>query len=214
MNSDLITYYKERAQEYEDIYLKPERQDDLRSAGRILRAVFEDRTVLEIACGTGYWTEQIVQTARWVLATDINETVIDIARQKNIPAGRGTFSVADIYELRQDTRYDSLFGGFIWSHIPLQELEGFISTINKIVAPGSTVVFMDNNYVPGSNTPISDTDGYGNTFQTRQLKDGTKHRVLKNFPTGHFLREKLGGMADNISIIKLRYYWILSYRSR
>jgi len=212
MNSDLVAYYKERAREYEDIYLKPERQEDLRSAATILQDLVKDKTVIEIACGTGYWTEQIAQTAEHVFATDINEAVIDIAKQKDIPAGKASFSVADVYALPEGKTYDCLFGGFIWSHIPLQELDTFISAVNKIVAPGGTVVFMDNNYVAGSSTAISDSDEYGNTFQARELKDGSKHRVLKNFPSEDFLRDKPGGIAGDISITRLKYYWILSYR--
>jgi len=213
MNSDLLAYYKERAKEYEDIYQKPERQDDLRSAKALLQALVKDKAVIEIACGTGYWTEQIARAAASVFATDINETVIDIARQKGMPAGKVSFSVADVYALPQGNKYNCVFGGFIWSHIPMQQLDRFIGTVNKTVAPGSTVIFMDNNYVPGSSTPVSDTDEHGNTFQLRQLKDGTKHRVLKNFPAADFLREKLSGIADDIDIVNLEYFWILSYRT-
>lgn len=213
MNNDIVSYYKERAKEYEDIYLKPERQADLRSAKIILQALVKEKAVIEIACGTGYWTEPIAQAAASVFATDINEAVIDIARQKDMPADKVSFAVADVYALPAG-RYDCLFAGFIWSHIPLQGLDGFISTVNKAVAPGSTVIFMDNNYVPASNTPISDSDEHGNTFQTRSLKDGTQHRVLKNFPSENFLREKLSSIADDIDIVMLEYYWILSYRSR
>ena len=42
---------------------------------------------------------------------------------------------------------------------------------------------LDNQYVLGSSTPISRTDAEGNTYQTRPLKDGSSHEVLKNFPT-------------------------------
>lgn len=214
MNNDLVAYYKDRAKEYEAIYLKPERQEDLRRASAILQGLFKDRSVIEIACGTGYWTEQIAKSAASVFATDINEAVIEVARQKELPTGKVTFGVADIYDLPRGNIYDSLFGGFIWSHIPLQQLDAFIATANKAVAPDGTVVFMDNNYVAGSSTPISDTDEQGNTYQLRQLKDGTQHRVLKNFPSENFLREKLEGIAGDVEVVELEYYWILSYIKR
>jgi len=214
MNNDLVVYYKDRAKEYEAIYLKPERQEDLRRAAAILQGLFKDRSVIEIACGTGYWTQHIAPSAASVFATDINDAVIEVARQKEIPEGKVTFGVADIYDLPRGNIYDSLFGGFIWSHIPLQQLDAFIATANKAVAPDGTVVFMDNNYVAGSSTPISDTDEQGNTYQLRQLKDGTQHRVLKNFPSENFLREKLEGIAGDVEVVELEYYWILSYIKR
>jgi len=55
---------------------------------------------LEIACGTGYWVERNARTANSVCATDINESVIEIAegrRMENI-----TFAVADLFDLAPD----------------------------------------------------------------------------------------------------------------
>ena len=82
MNTNLISYYKQRAAEYEAIYAKPERKEDLDKAAEILKAIFTDKHVLEIACGTGYWTKHISETAESVLATDINPEVLEIARLK------------------------------------------------------------------------------------------------------------------------------------
>lgn len=212
MQSDLVAYYKERAREYENIYLKPERQDDLRRAAAILQELFKDKTIIEIACGTGYWTEKIAQTAKHVFASDINEAVLEVAQQKDIGAEKVSFSVGDIYSLAPGNKCDGLFGGFIWSHMPLQQLDAFIDTVNKAVGRGGRIVFMDNNYVAGSSTPISRTDEDGNTFQTRQLSDGSEHEVLKNFPGEAFLRDKLKGLGEDIEVIELQYYWILSYR--
>jgi ubiquinone/menaquinone biosynthesis C-methylase UbiE len=212
MNSDLITYYKNRAKEYERIYDKSERQDDLLKASKELQAIFAGKNVLEIACGTGYWTEKIAKTAGSVLATDINESVISIARQKHFSKDNVKFLVRDLYELNLDEKAGSVFGGFIWSHIPLQDIDGFLNKIIALVMEGGTVVFMDNNYVEGSNHPISDTDVHGNTYQTRNLEDGTAHRVLKNFPTREFLVNKLKNKAEETDFINLEYYWILVFK--
>lgn len=39
------------------------------------------------------------------------------------------------------------------------------------------VVVLDNRFVPGSSTQLSDTDSKGNTYQLRHLADGSEHRV-------------------------------------
>ena len=52
----MAAYYAQRAAEYERVYFKPERQDDLRRMEAELAAPFAGRRVLEIACGTGWWT--------------------------------------------------------------------------------------------------------------------------------------------------------------
>jgi demethylmenaquinone methyltransferase/2-methoxy-6-polyprenyl-1,4-benzoquinol methylase len=109
-------------------------------------------------------------------------------------------------------RYESLFGGFIWSHIKLQELTPFLNTINGLVEKDGTVVFMDNNYVEGSNLPITSRDEQGNTYQTRLLGNGTSHQIIKNFPTESFIRDTLSDKASEIEFIHLPYYWILKYK--
>ena len=214
MNTDLIAYYKDRAKEYENIYLKPERQDEIKTSTTLLQNLFADKSVFEIACGTGFWTQKIAETATSVFATDINKSVIEVAEQKSYSKKNVTFDLADIFELSIKTRHESLFGGFIWSHIKLQDLDKFLEAINNSVLPGSTVVFMDNNFVEGSNHPITNTDPDGNTFQTRKLADGTTHLVLKNFPSEDFLQNKLADIATDLKFINLKYYWVLSYKTR
>ena len=211
MPSDLVSYYNERAKEYERIYSKPERQDDLFNATLILQKIFANKVVLEIACGTGYWTERIAQSATSIFATDINESVLEIAKQKAYPYCKVEFGISDIYNCNINHKFESLFAGFIWSHIYLEKLDNFIDTVNDLVAPGGTVVFMDNNFIEGSNTPIINVDEDGNTFQTRTLEDGTTHLILKNFPTEDFLIQKLIAKVENIKFINLKYYWILTY---
>lgn len=209
MNQDIISYYKDRANEYEKIYAKPERQHDLKDAAIVLQSLLAEMEVLEIACGTGYWTEKIAEAAGAIHATDINESVLNIARNKHYKS-KVTFELADFYNFKPEKKYESLFGGFIWSHILLQDLGLFIAKIKELVVPGGTIVFMDNYYVDGSNLPITATDEQGNTYQTRQLENGTAHRVLKNFPAKEFVLSKLSDIAAAIDFISLEYYWIVS----
>ena len=213
MNSDIVSYYKDRAKEYEKIYSKPERQSDLLLAGQILQDTFTNKEVFEIACGTGYWTEKISATARNILATDINNTVIEVAKSKSYSPAKVDFQTADIFNLTNNVKHESLFGGFIWSHIKQQDLNNFIDITNSLVKNDGTIVFMDNNYVEGSNLPVAYTDNFGNTYQTRALEDGTTHRVLKNFPTEKFIRQLLLCKATDINFINLKYYWILKYKN-
>src|SRR3954463_9739481 len=83
VNTDLFSYYSNRAKEYEKIYSRPERQNDLRQATQILQEILRDKDVFEIACGTGYWTKYLAETAKNIVATDINSTVLDVARSKS-----------------------------------------------------------------------------------------------------------------------------------
>ena len=213
MNQDLVSYYRDRAKEYEKVYLKPERQNDLQKATTIVQSLFCQKTVFEIACGTGYWTEKIAETAASIYATDINKSVIEIAESK-LYKNNVIFELADIYNFISYNKYERVFGGFIWSHILLQDLDKFIDKVKDLVASDGTIVFMDNNYVEGSNLVITKTDDQGNTYQTRKLGNDTSHLVLKNFPTKEFIFSKLKDTATDINYIDLTYFWIVSFRFR
>ena len=212
MNSDLVTYYAKRAPEYERVYHKPERQADINCLIAYLQQTFEEQSVGEIACGTGYWTQYIAQTAHFVTATDTNSEVLEIAKTKPFPRKNVTFGIADVYALPEPRQpFDAGFGGFIWSHIPLSQLPSFLASFHQYVGRGGRIVFIDNRYVPGSSTPIAKQDVAGNTYQRRVLQSGETHMVLKNFPTEVDLRNAIGAYASDVQIMWLTYFWILTY---
>ena len=62
-NPALGQYYAERALEYERVYTKPERQSDHTSLHKMVAEFSDERRVLEVACGTGYWTHTAATTA-------------------------------------------------------------------------------------------------------------------------------------------------------
>ena len=210
--AQLPAYYAARAAEYERIYDKPERQADLAELRRLIPAYFAGRTVLEIACGTGYWTQFIAPVARSVTAIDINTETLEVARSKNYPAARVAFDVADIYALPpQYHGFGGAFAGFWWSHVPRAERRRFVESLHRALVPGAVVVAIENLYVEGSSTPLSHTDRDGNTFQTRKLDDGSEHVVLKNFPSEAELRAEIEGVATAVEYTALGYYWLLKY---
>lgn len=212
MNKDQIQYYFERAKEYERIYQKPERQEDLIKLKIILKDLFIAKSVFEIACGTGYWTQFISETAKAIFATDINETVIEIARSKKYQSPI-TFEKGDIYNLtNENEKFDSGFGGFIWSHIPKQELDIFLSGFISKISPGGLVVFVDNQYVKRSNTPIDSKDDSGNTYQIRKLLNGSNYKVMKNFPVDKEILDIINPIGSDIEIQKLTYFWVLKFK--
>jgi len=209
----LASYYARRAAEYERIYAKPERQDDLAALRQRLRGLFAGRKVLELACGTGYWTEVIAPGATQVTAIDVNEEVLQIARGKRYPENRVTFMQGDCYAPPDSGRsHDALFAGFWWSHVPLGRLDAFLFGLGGRLAPGARVVFMDNRYVEGSSTPISRRDAEGNGYQARRLADGSSHEVLKNFPAPGELEARLAHHGSDVRVREYQYYWLATYR--
>ncbi len=84
----LLDYYARRAEQYEQIYQKPERQAKLALLKAYLVKLLAGRDVLEVACGTGYWTAHLAPFTRSILATDAADEVLDVARAKTYPPRR------------------------------------------------------------------------------------------------------------------------------
>jgi ubiquinone/menaquinone biosynthesis C-methylase UbiE len=209
---ELLDYYQRRAREYETIYAKPERQADLAVLRREVAGRLAGRRVLEIACGTGYWTVVAAGTAKSIVATDAAEEPMRIARAKDYAGADVRFDFADAYALDERFgRFDGALAFFWWSHIPLSRIGDFLRSLHRRLESGARVLFMDNTYVEGNSTPISERDAEGNTYQLRPLADGTQNRVLKNFPTEAELRRHLASHARTLEYRALQYYWLIDY---
>jgi ubiquinone/menaquinone biosynthesis C-methylase UbiE len=208
----LEKYYAKRASEYEQVYEKAERQDELEWLRQRIPALFEGRTVLEVACGTGYWTQFIARSAKMVNACDINDAVLEIAREKPIAKDRVDFFKADAVALDNvPPGCDAAFAGFWWSHVKKSGIERFVANLSQRLAPGARVVILDNLFVGDSSTPISRRDAEGNTYQKRKILTGEEYEVLKNFPTAEELTAAVAPVASEAHLESLNYYWLLVF---
>jgi demethylmenaquinone methyltransferase/2-methoxy-6-polyprenyl-1,4-benzoquinol methylase len=209
---DMVAYYAQRAAFYERVYFKPERQADLRAMEAAMPALFAGREVLEVACGTGWWTPHGARDAASWLSTDLSPETMAVARSKPMPPCV-RFAEVDAYgfaELGTQT-FDAAFAGCWWSHVPLQRLPAWLALLHARLRPDARVVMLDNRYVPGSSTPLSRSDEHGNTYQDRTLDDGSLHEVLKNFPTREAACAMLDPRARDPRWIDHGHYWVLTY---
>ena len=212
MKSEIATYYSRRASEYEKIYEKPERQDDLESLKQLVKDFLQNKSVLEIACGTGYWTEIISNAAHSIVAIDSSKEVLDIARLKSYQKSNVKFINDDALSLSKIKNiFNSAFYGFWLSHIQKKKIESFIINLHTKLKPGSVVVMIDNNFVEGSSTPISRMDEAGNTYQLRKLEDRSEYEVMKNFYLEDELKNIFKNCSSSFEIIQLKYYWMIKY---
>ena len=211
----LLEYYRRRALEYEKIYEKPERQADLRLLRHWVQSELLDMDVLEVACGTGYWTQTLALRATSITAIDASTEVLAIARQKEYSLDRVRFLLADAFKLDAVPGvYDAAFAGFWFSHIRRQEQSAFLDSLHRKLRPGGTVVLIDNRYVKGSSTPIARSDDAGNTYQVRSLMDGSRHEILKNFPRENELHNLLSPLSTNLIVKEFEYFWGVCYTVR
>jgi SAM-dependent methyltransferase len=214
--TQLSGYYRDRAAEYDAVYAKPERQEDLATL-RALLPQFARGRVLEIAAGTGYWTQVLSAsaTATAVTATDINRETLDVARTRRYGPAHVTFQLADAYALQEvPGRFDTAFIGFFWSHILRADLPRFLDGLHARLGQGSAVTVLDNRYVPGSSTPVSRTAPEGDTFQRRTLSDGRGYEIVKNFPERAQFTADVADVGADVEWTQLRYFWLATFRLR
>ena len=212
--ASMAVYYARRAATYERIYARPERQADLRALEAEVSLAFVGRRVLEIACGTGWWTPHGAARAAHWRATDLNPETMAVARAKPGLPACVQFQALDAYTLAGlgDETFDAAFAGFWWSHVPLARLAPWLALLHGRLQPGAVVLMLDNRDVPGSSTPISRRDADGNSYQRRPLDDGSSHEVLKNYPTPDTARAALGPRAQDLQWTEHPHYWLLRYR--
>lgn len=210
-SAEMHAYYAQRAPYYDAVYLKPERKEDIAFLSTHLPDRFRGREVLELACGTGYWTQHIATSTKRVVATDGTAEPLGFARLR--PGAESVvFRQADAYALPLDLgSFDAAFAGLWFSHVPKEARVVFLQGLHRILKPGARVILLDNNEVQLRDYPLVETDAAGNTFQKRPLRDGSVHRVLKNFPTEAELIALLSPLAEQIEFTNLDNFWMVEY---
>ena len=209
----LRDYYDRRAEQYEEIYRRedPVRRGELEAIAAAMCRALAGRRVLEIACGTGYWTERLAVSAERVVGIDAAPRMLRIARAKGLPGGKVCFRQADALELASiPGEFDAALANFWLSHVPRADLGGFLDALHRRIGAGGRVFLADNVYLPGVGGELVADPSTADTFKLRALADGSTHRVLKNYFTADQLREVLAG-AEDLSVHVGRCFWWLDY---
>ena len=208
---EMQSYYAARAPYYDDVYDKPERREDIAFLREYLPATFAGRTVLEVACGTGYWTQHIAPAASGMTATDAVAEPLELAKGR--PGVQSVaFAIADAYDLPESLgRFEGAYAGLWLSHVPVERRREFLESLHRRLLPGARVVLVDNSQVQLKDFPIAERDALGNTYQHRRLKDGSVHRVLKNFPSRAELEAMVAGFGARPEYRDLQNFWLFAY---
>jgi demethylmenaquinone methyltransferase/2-methoxy-6-polyprenyl-1,4-benzoquinol methylase len=213
---DHAAYYAARANEY-DIsvgYGTPRVEADLAPLKASLRAALAGHDVLEIACGTGYWTLNVAQTANSIVAADADPTSIALARERLASIATVRCIVDDAYKLENiDGPFSAAFSMFWWSHMPKSKIRDFLNTLHARLVPGARVIFVDQlNYSHGERRHF---DSEGNLIEERRLLAGGEFEIVKNFPTEAELAHVLAEFAQELdySTCPEGRWWMMSYRT-
>jgi ubiquinone/menaquinone biosynthesis C-methylase UbiE len=183
-----IRYYRSRAEEYDATAygsLTTAREHIARITSRLPR----NASTLELACGTGMWTEALAQRTEEITAVDASPEAIAIA-ERRCPESV-TFVCADIWQWLPDRRYQLIFFAFWLSHVPTSRLATFFRLLDRALEPSGEVIFVDEQESQASEEKrTSDPE-----VVERVLEDGTVHHLVKVFVEPHKMVARLGGLG-------------------
>ena len=210
-------YYDERAGEYVDwflrtgLYDRPETNQPFLAGLRTLEekvTAFGRGTVLEIACGIGWWTSLLALSGRDVIALDYGPRMLRECRKRlDLNETNAALVRANAYALPlADNSVDSCFFGFFFSHVPHQDVASFLSDVGRVVRPGGSVCIVDSSL---PHIELVETE-----VQTRPLRDGSLHPALKVYYGVQGLTHVLAPFAEQLEITKVEGLFIAAtYRT-
>jgi demethylmenaquinone methyltransferase/2-methoxy-6-polyprenyl-1,4-benzoquinol methylase len=201
--ADQVAYYRQRASEYDVTAYA----NVAAARARIARLVAEmqpTRRVLEIACGTGLWTQALARLADTVIAIDAAAEAVAIARDR-VRSQNVMFEVADVFSWATEERFDVIFFSAWLSHVPTSRFEQFWQLLRRLLASGGRVLFIDEHvdvrdkeaYVPGRDEVVE-----------RRLRDGRQFRIVKNFIDPERLEHQLRDLGWDCQIRRDGSDWI------
>jgi demethylmenaquinone methyltransferase/2-methoxy-6-polyprenyl-1,4-benzoquinol methylase len=207
--SDLIeqqkAYYRVRAGEYDEWFLRQGRYDH----GPGFRARWEREVeevrgalerfrpagrVLELACGTGWWTERLVRLGGEVTAVDASAEVLALNAAR-VGGTRVRRVQADLFEWTPDGPYDVVFFSFWLSHVPPERFEAFWATVRGALSPGGRVFFVDSLRTELSTASDHVLPGEGDIVAERKLNDGSRYSIYKIFYDPAVLQARLEALG-------------------
>jgi len=161
--------------------------------------IIDGKNVIEVACGTGNWTQVLGKRARFVTAIDISPTALAIARRKLLDFGNVSLIQCSAYELpKMQGLFDVLFAADWWSHIPMGALPLFLGSISSQLKTGSKAVFLDMSLRQHFKQERSFCDSDNNRISRRNIPDGSEFKVVKNFPSEMELRRILAPFSKRV----------------
>ncbi|MDP9133396.1 MAG: methyltransferase domain-containing protein [Actinomycetota bacterium] len=198
-----IAYYRARADEYLDgVIAELGAERELDAAIEQFRPAGD---VLELACGPGTWTPQLLGNAATVTAVDASREMIAIASARVSGDPRVRFVEANLFSWRPDRRYDVVFFGFWLSHVPLERFGAFWSLVDDALLPTGRVLFVDDNL----RTPDELIEGESSSTIQRRLNNGTPYRAVKVPHQPAQLQQRLADLGWNITVTPTSgpFYW-------
>ena len=222
MDEDLLAeqraFYRARAPEYDEWWQRRGRYDrgeaafadwqhQVADVADALSSFGARGDVLELAGGTGWWTEQLARTADRLTVLDASPETLERNRSR---VGRPDveYVTADIFDWRPHRTYDVVFFSFWLSHVPRGRFSGFWNLARSCLGPGGRAFLIDNRAdpTPGSTGNDPFVVEYHPDLHLRRVSDGSQYRVVKVMYEPEELQSLLDVQGWDASIAATRLF--------
>jgi ubiquinone/menaquinone biosynthesis C-methylase UbiE len=213
-----IDYYRARSGEYDEWFYRVGRYDhgevlnqqwfdEAKQVMETLHQIGKVDEALEMACGTGIWTEQLLKLARHITALDASPEVMAINRQK-LKAENIDYQQADLFQWQPERAYDLVLFGFWLSHVPPEKLDSFLAAVSRATKPGGKLFIVDSR--PADTSGAKNHQAYEpkSIHHVRKLNDGREFKIYKVFYEPASLREKLATFGFDADVRVTDNYFI------
>ncbi len=197
-----IAYYNARAKEYDEWFYRIGRYnrgleinqrwfDEVAALKNVVNKVGTVESVLELACGTGIWTQELLKIGKQITALDASQEMIEINRQKLNNASNVEYRQLDLFPWQPDKQYDLVFFSFWLSHVPPAEVDEFLSKVYNSVLPDGKVTIIDSYFEITSSAKDYPLQDKNEIYQQRKLNNGREFQIFKIYYQPDVLLNKL-----------------------
>jgi SAM-dependent methyltransferase len=208
--ADQARYYRKRAREYDDWWFRRGRYDhggdvnarwfaDAAELQAALERFEPTGEVLELACGTGLWTERLIAFADRLTAVDGSPEMLELCRAR-VDDPRVTRVHADLFSWEPDRVYDVCFFGFWLSHVPEERFGMFWEKLGRAIGPDGRVFFVDSSRHDLASAVDHRLSDPGDPTMLRRLADGSEYRIVKRFYEPPSLGRRLADIGWNVEL--------------
>jgi demethylmenaquinone methyltransferase/2-methoxy-6-polyprenyl-1,4-benzoquinol methylase len=201
-----IDYYRARAPEYDQWFLRQGRYDMGADENAVWRREVEQvecaladfgarGRVLELAGGTGFWTPSLALTATELTVVDSSPEALALNRARLGTNPRVRYLVADLFTFQPDMQYDVAAFSFWLSHVPPRQFDAFWDLVRRCLNGDGRVFVIDSLDVQQSTTFDHRELRAGETTVTRELNDGRQFRIFKLFYPPDELTRRLAALG-------------------
>lgn len=218
-----IAYYRARATEYDEWFYREGRYDrgpevnqrwftEAQMVADALDAFQPSGSVLELACGTGIWTERLLRHADDITAVDASPEMLTLNQQR-LRSDKVSYIEADLFAWEPSRQFDVVFFSFWLSHVPPERFEDFWALVRRALRPDGRFFLVDSHCEPTSTALDHSPPDWNAITSIRRLNDGREFEIYKVFYDPPILQRRLERLGWNAVVSQTPEYFIYAHGS-